>query len=265
MEKETNAVNKLCPELIDEIIDFVQYCPDSLRSCSRVKRSWVIRSRFHLFRKVHIDRRNHCNNLHAVVQRSPYVASLIRELDIWCYHPFTSLEMPSLPLLLNSLSRLTVLELRGLIWNDLSTTPIIRHAFRNVFASQSLVTLCVVSCDFPLKSFARLLRSCVRLKCISVHYCLTVSPDLTKAVDAEEAGLAEPRHAIQLERLRIDDTSAEFASWITGPDTVFDPLHLHTLRCNSPRHFQPLLNDIGGSLLHLVIESTSVTLSLSIA
>ncbi|THU81705.1 hypothetical protein K435DRAFT_603998, partial [Dendrothele bispora CBS 962.96] len=39
-------------ELIDTLIDQVQDCPHTLRSCSLVARLWLPRSRVHLFKRI---------------------------------------------------------------------------------------------------------------------------------------------------------------------------------------------------------------------
>jgi hypothetical protein len=254
----------LSAELCDLIIDCLQDSRHVLYRCSLVSRSWVSRSRYHLFRRVELrydsrERINMCDNLYAVVQKSPHIASLIQEL----YIPEGRHEKkedwikttPTLPLLLASLTNLTTLKLRRIEWNDEDTEPTFRNAFRSVVASNPIFSITFEKCAFPPKSFLLILQSCPLLKHLIIRDSHAFSmPEYTKVVEEEEATQTVLHQSIQLEDLRIEQLDS-LESLIIGPDTDVDFLHLRTLHCVDTRCYQTVLDEAGGSLRHLVIRS----------
>jgi hypothetical protein len=262
MEKETSAAVKLSTELVEMIIDCLQDHPYSLQRCSLVSRSWLSRSRFHIFRKIHLNYQHECGNLYTMVQQSPHIAAIIQEVHIREGQDYDSKRdwiktTPSLPLFLDYLTHLAVLSLRCDTWDEERFTPELRRALHGVVASNPIVSLGFKGCFFPVQWIKKILQSCRRLKCLTIKKCSVPCPEDPMVVVGEVMQVS--RHTIQLDDLRIDDLCQELIFPITGPETGFNLLHLHTLHCDDSRCFQTLLDSVGGSLRHLVLRASNAS------
>lgn len=82
--KQSLSLPRLPPELTDMVIDNLCWDLDSLRNTCLVCRSWLPRSRVHLFKRltVSIPRRKAFDAAVAFLRRKPHIARLIRSLQL---------------------------------------------------------------------------------------------------------------------------------------------------------------------------------------
>jgi hypothetical protein len=259
-------------------MDYLHDSPEALRSCSRVCRSWLASSRFHLFRNItlcplssgHTRNPNPhpCNRLFALIQKNPQITTIIRELHLMegtneKKHDWINFT-PCLPVLIHSLTRLTSLHLRRIDWIHL--TPELRDSLRSVLASTHIKSVDFERCVFPFKSLVYLLNKCQYLTAFavrqsSVHNSREFWPDKIAVVDAEETATPEEMTSgqrCQLGDLRITKVPPDIISWVADPNSIFNLSHLHTLHCCScDELIIPLLPKLGESVQHLVLSAPS--------
>lgn len=256
----------MASELTDYIIDFLHDDPHTLQCCSFVCRSWLPSCRFHLFREITLlpheyhgfrksQNRHPCDNLFALIQESPHIATNVRELHIKEGGRYKNENWvnstTSLISLLESVTRLKTLHLRRFEWIFL--TPELRDALRSTFASAPIMNADFERCSFPLTSFAHLLHACKHLKAFTVREFTVIDREdygleQLSVVDAEEAW--EQAGQYQLEELRLDREPPEIISWVADSN-IFELSRLRTLHCNAD--FKPLLLGLGESLEHLLL------------
>jgi hypothetical protein len=244
-----NTVPNLSPEIIDEIIDYLQHSPDDLRCCSQVSRFWLPRSRFHLFRKVSLIHPSASENIFAMVQRSPHIAQLIRELTI--YESGIWNRTTSALSFLGTLTRLTAITLQGIYSTRSILLPSFLEAFCIVFASNPIVRLTLEDSRVPTKSLRQILQSRDRLECLVIQETYPQPVDGNEAED-EDAYQDILPHTIQINDLKLYN---RWGDELLNPIVELDLECLRTLHCNGSRHFQSTLDKAGGSLLHLTLKA----------
>jgi hypothetical protein len=199
---------RMATEVVDMIIDYLHDCKPALESCALVSHAWLPASRFHLFRSIELRPNSralhypqHCNKLYALIQRSPNIITIIRELHIhdgrW-HHVWVN-GAPLLVLVLNSLTHLNTLHLKGIHWVKL--TQKLRAALRRVFVSNPVSNFDFEQCRFPFSSLLSFLNTCstlISLTLLSVS--LSNSPE---AVENEEAGYVKSKSKCRFHELRI--------------------------------------------------------------
>jgi hypothetical protein len=266
-------------DITDMIIDFLHDDTYTLKRCSRVCRSWLPATRFHLFRSINLyahspryhrsHRPHYCNNLLTLIQRNPYIATLIRELYIREGQEFRKQdwvnETQGLPLLLTSLPNLNKLHLRRVDW--ILLTPKLREAFRSVFSQSSITDIDIELCRFPFTSFVRLVSTCQSLKSMTLRettfrYMHEEYPEKSDVVDKEEATVGYPGQntsqvgrKCQLRDLRIINCPSEVISWLTDPNGAVDLSQLCVLHCHAWSNTIKTLLGLasGGSVQHLLL------------
>jgi hypothetical protein len=130
----------MAAEIVDMIIDHLHDCKPALESCALVSHTWLPASRFHLFRSIQLDPHpscyHRCDKLYAIIEQSPHLAAIIRELHIdggignYCVHA-----SPRLNLLLDSLTHLNTLHIKHVNLNWDYHTPELQSALA-VFSYQ---------------------------------------------------------------------------------------------------------------------------------
>jgi hypothetical protein len=265
----------LAAELIDQIIDCLREDPSSLRSCALVRQSWLARSRYHLFKEIHLfhdayNNKTNCTDLYAILQRSPNIASVIQNLHIEegqaSFRNQWIKTTPSLPSLLDLLTHLTVLKFHCIQWDDHLPT-LLRSTLRTTVASNPITSLAFRDCVFSGSSFLRTLCSCHHLKCLAIrdsHY--TSSLQCTTVLEEEATGPDFLQCHIQLHELRTDYSrqTSPLEDLVIDPETGVSLCQLHTLYCGDTLPYQSVLNTAGGSLRHLFIRAVKMSSRISI-
>ncbi|KDQ60167.1 hypothetical protein JAAARDRAFT_597878 [Jaapia argillacea MUCL 33604] len=103
-------------EIVDTIIDFFHDDPQALASCATVCRGWLPSTRIHLFYKVHVDSTRKLRKLHALLDKTPTLAPLIRYLSIVT----TAGIIDNVHILDSKLERLEALRLSSVAWCETS-------------------------------------------------------------------------------------------------------------------------------------------------
>lgn len=75
-------MSNIPPELSDHIIDFLHDDRRALKACSLTCRTWYPTSRYHLYRKVHLNSLEGCQTFIQILQSSPYLGQFARYLNL---------------------------------------------------------------------------------------------------------------------------------------------------------------------------------------
>ncbi|KAF6744892.1 hypothetical protein DFP72DRAFT_974579 [Ephemerocybe angulata] len=272
-------------ELVDHIIDQLYDDRPSLKSCSRVCRTWLPASRFHLFAKVSLKAASlHgpasfpsacCKRLLSIIDQTPEIASCIRELEVCEGTPFhfnhpeveatawatTDQALLALFKRLKNLRRLDFASTCIFYWKSLPAT--FQNAFCSLLAtSTSLTYLRLHSWCFPsFTSLALLLSHCKYLKGLSLSSTtVNQDDDIEQRLRCviEEADGCDMVHSANLEVLTLDFvTFGYLSSWLFSEPSTVDVSCLRELRV---AHFpdisviERLLVSVGPSLEHLHLK-----------
>ncbi|KAK0448061.1 hypothetical protein EV421DRAFT_110620 [Armillaria borealis] len=148
METETQSSPSLLPqELIDYIIDILTSEIPTLRSCSLVCRSFLPRTREHLFREVNIGPSHLRQSFHDICLSSPDISRLIKSLTGLA--PGEESDVPPY-LILQSLPRLEKIavsctewsSMGPIFWETVSSLTHLRSLTLNGTVLPSICTLC---------------------------------------------------------------------------------------------------------------------------
>jgi hypothetical protein len=265
----------MAAEVVDMIIDHLHDHKHDLQSCALVAHAWLPASRFHLFRSIELSPKRrtcprHCDKLYAVIQRSPHLVKMIRELHIYEGSMGKGFEWvndaPCLALILDSLTHLNALHLRRINW--IRQTPKLRGAFRRVLASNPVSKFDFEKCSFPFSSFLSILNtSSTSISLTLVSFGLQTSdlwPEEFKTVEKEEAGLVGLGNKCRFHDIRLAGGGSEIRSWLNDPESGPDLSRLHTLYCEYIPPSRVLLLRLGEHLQHLCLNAAYAPLCVSI-
>ncbi|KAH9951239.1 hypothetical protein B0H21DRAFT_271245 [Amylocystis lapponica] len=167
-----SAIPTLPPELCDLTIDFLQYDRRALKACSLASRSWLRRTRIHLFLKATIATEQKYLEFESILEASPDIASCVRNLqldlsvipldskDHWLHHELFRI--------LKNLDK--VEELSILHWRAPELSEDMKQDLSTVFPM--VTTLRFSKVEPPLKDdLIWILRACPRLHELEFHEC----------------------------------------------------------------------------------------------
>ncbi|PCH42957.1 hypothetical protein WOLCODRAFT_102847 [Wolfiporia cocos MD-104 SS10] len=236
-------------EIFELIIDLVWPDSDALLACALTCRAWLQRSRYNLFYSVDLHNCEHLNHLCRLLDGSPCLGTIVRELGIVPYRTQSQVlgEFPhELGGRLSRVSRLRI---------DINRDyyPFIAEDYFQCLGQfSSVTTLDIRRIRFPmLHDFAQLVCSFPRLTDLS---CCAVTWT-RKSYDREAFKPFE--HSLALEHLHMKnvDWSAELVEWLLSVTSVarLESISLPAITVRDVEHVSKLLDAAGPSLRHLEI------------
>jgi hypothetical protein len=237
------------------IIDHLHDCKPALESCGLVSHAWLPASRFHLFRNIELRPNSSdshcCDRLYEVIQQSPYIAAIIRELHIdGGIHDFWVHYTPCLALFLDSLTRLKTLHIKDVNWDE--QTLKLKGALCRVFISNPISNFDFEECHIPFSSLLSVFNTrSASISLTLLSFNLEVSDH---CVPRNWAGNGGSKSKCRFHELRIVRCSREVSCWLDDPESGPDLSHLRTLYCGLN---VMLLLQLGGHLQHLCLCASS--------
>jgi hypothetical protein len=260
-------MDSLPAETIDEIIDYS--CLYNCRSTALVCRKWLPRSRFHIFHTITLYSRSTrcdslvhrrppshpCNDLYAIIQKSPHISTLITELHIqegqidkrerWVN------TTPSLILVLDSLTNLKKLHLCR--FESYFLTPQLIRTVFNVFKSSPITSLDLELCYLPLSFLTYLSQTCPTLKSLIMPSSTLSDHAWPEDIEGEILqSMRVPWQPCQLDDLNMGGSPCTDRV-CRIMDEGFDLSCLCTFHGANYRFSKVLLHRLGGHLHHLFI------------
>lgn len=238
----------LPPELTDQVIDYLQEDKKALSKCGRVAKSWVTRSRIHLWRKVILDcayePTSKLSLFLDIIRDSPEAAIRIEQLEL------SLLDSPlcdNVVLKLSLLSSLKALSLtscsfarrfspEGTLSTTVRTLALARMKFSDVFAWHRFVTAFPNLQDLVLGESMQITRrvsrtpelpSKIRLRRLEMNF-----NDISEGFCAWSCAGIESVMTLRLDPGATLDFTTLFAFWI---DTPYGAEHLELAMDGSVR------------------------------
>ncbi|KAH9479356.1 hypothetical protein JR316_0007946 [Psilocybe cubensis] len=260
------ALDVLCPELYDYIIDFLHDDDAALRACALVCRAWLPSSRCHLFYRLKLSgsgpspissswaNNTACRRIYGTLLSSPHLAAYVNELSIQEHNvlrPSTYRwvsEEITFPSLLKKLVNIRALEFNfpppnsGAIKTAWSTMTF--REISEAMSSMSLETLALRQFSFSsLPDFVKILDSCRQIKTLQLDH-----------VDIATATHLSPSALDHVLNLNLPDSISHTAETNTVLETLI-------LRSNSLALIIPVLLRTNSflnlsSLQHLIMNVT---------
>lgn len=240
----SDAIPYLPPELSDRIIDQLHDNLHALKSCSRVCRNWLPRSRFHYFRAVELTWSNG-PRFAALLSQNPGIGALVRVVSTFITdeedeNPKSLLRaLPEIALKLPNVDKLT---LRG--YGEYTASP-----FRNFTNVRELrVHGCEIS---SLDDFVALICYLPKLETLS---CVQALIGLTPIVKRPTSERPRPNiRRLEFHATRIDPT--EFTQWLMSENMhkSVEEMSLRPLHVLALRPVGEFISAVGSSLKELDI------------
>ncbi|KAI0926564.1 hypothetical protein AcW1_002478 [Taiwanofungus camphoratus] len=241
-------------EIYERIIDFLWSDRRSLLACALTCRAWLPRSRYILFYCTELWNSDQIRRFCSLVDASPYLAYLVRELNI-CPYPLAQFKLfevfPSA--LAGKLLSVESLRIGGAHRPKLHLYPISQHFATLMSQFTSVSTLTLGNMEFSsVTDFGRLVCS---LPCLSNLTCGMLSWT-TNQYNPLALGHSGPRRKLKHLTMAYVPWSGDMANWLLDAASVtyIESIELFNILLEDVEHIGRGLEAVGSSLHHLAFS-----------
>jgi len=240
---------QLPQELVEDVVDCLSDDRPALEACSLVAKTWLPRSRHHLFNRVSLNSKNAKKWCYAIRPGPDGPSNLVRKLILQQTQGYRWLETKSLDDISNHFSSFRRVEDLSITWLDLGhfeLGSLARH-FGHHGSSLRSLRLSYLCADFSaLISFLQLFPN---LQDILIH-----TPDLCDDGPPLRISRMDPPFHGFLTLLSFDSTSSPFLSHLAGLDLRFSFISAYDCNFSSGLPLTRLLESSSSSLRSLELE-----------